>query len=81
MPDQTPHLGVVVGASDDAIGARHDARHERDRGCAISAAEARHRAEVRRAKGIESADYWGSGKDTSPDVAPPSRLRAAHLAF
>jgi hypothetical protein len=42
-------------------GAREDARHERDQGCAVSAPEARARAAVRAAAGRESsADYWSA---------------------
>jgi hypothetical protein len=42
-------------------GAREDARHEREHGGAVPAAEARARAALRAAVGREeSADYWSA---------------------
>jgi hypothetical protein len=53
----TAHDDQVARVSQD-LAARRDARHERDHGGAVPAAEARARARLRRAEGRNTADYW-----------------------
>ena len=65
--------------------AREDARHERDHGVAVPAAEARQRADVRRAAGRDSAGYWDeyaaeveSWENVAEPVETPSLVACSH---